>query len=535
MSEKEFKSSSELYNYVHDYIENRLTDNVGFLVSYGAKYCLSSDEYLFLGLKGGDFMLIYAEKGSMNFLKKGSGKSLSPRIIEEVMKAACLYDYYYEMIQRECAPRERCDPAAAPAARECAPREPEFELELVNIPGGSFMMGSPEWEGNEYEKPQHEVTIKPFLMGKYPVTQAQYEQVMGSNLSTFKGDDRPVTNVSWYDAVEFCKRLSKQTGKEYRLPSEAEWEYACRAGTTTKYYFGETIKSDLANYDGNVGQTTAIGKYQPNAFGLYDIHGNVWEWCQDDWHDNYEGAPTDGSAWLSSAGVQKVRRGGSWINNSAYCRSAIRYGNTRDSRSDIFGFRVVCENREPKFPVVTVPGIELELVNIPGGNFMMGSPEGEGYEDETPRHQVTVQPFCMGKYPITQEQYEKVMGKNPSHFKGDGRPVDSVSWNDAVEFCRKLSEQTGRRYRLPTEAEWEYACRAGTESKYSFGDIASPSDMNFDGNVGETTSVGSFPPNDFGLHDMHGLVWEWCQDDWHDSYEGAPEDGSAWISEKKIT
>ena len=217
-------------------------------------------------------------------------------------------------------------------------------LDMVYIPVGTFMMGSPEGEGENNEKPQHEVTVQAFYMGKYPITQAQYQQVMGKNPSNFQGNERPVETVSWDDAVEFCQRLSQQTGTEYRLPSEAEWEYACRAGTTTKYYFGDDITSDLANYSGNVDETTAVGKYPPNAFGLYDMHGNVWEWCQDDWHGDYKNAPTDGSAWVSGENSTKVLRGGSWVNLPGYCRSASRYFYyfRRVYRIDFVGFRVVC-------------------------------------------------------------------------------------------------------------------------------------------------------------------------------------------------
>ncbi len=218
----------------------------------------------------------------------------------------------------------------------------DVTLDMVYIPDGTFMMGSPEHEGRDSEKPQHEVTVSPFFMGKYPITQAQYQQVMGENPSNFKGDDRPVELVSWDDAVEFCQRLSQQTGAEYRLPTEAEWEYAARAGTTTKYYFGDDLTSDLANYDSNVDQTTAVGKYPPNAFGLYDMHGNVWEWCQDDWHDSYKNAPTDGSAWLTEFSSIKVIRGGSWGYNPYYCCSATRDIVTRDNRFFNIGFRVVC-------------------------------------------------------------------------------------------------------------------------------------------------------------------------------------------------
>jgi formylglycine-generating enzyme required for sulfatase activity len=184
-------------------------------------------------------------------------------------------------------------------------------LDMVYVPEGKFLMGSPDGEGRSNERPQHSVTVAAFHMGKYPVTQAQWKAVaalsqvkrlLKADPSGFKGDRRPVERVSWYDAVEFCDHLCAKTGKTYRLPSEAEWEYACRAGTTTPFSFGATLTTDLANYHGrytfaseNQGrsrkETTDVGSFAPSAFGLYDLHGNVWEWCADDWHDNYEAAP----------------------------------------------------------------------------------------------------------------------------------------------------------------------------------------------------------------------------------------------------
>ncbi|NEZ65750.1 formylglycine-generating enzyme family protein [Leptolyngbyaceae cyanobacterium CCMR0082] len=215
-------------------------------------------------------------------------------------------------------------------------------LELVLVPGGKFLMGSPEREEDDNDSPQHKVTISEFWMGKYPVTQAQYKAVTGKSPSRFKGDNLPVEQVDWCDAVEFCKRLSKKTGKSYRLLSEAEWEYACRAGTTTRYCFGDDLTEEQANFNGNIGKTSPVGTYPPNAFGLYDMHGNVWEWCQDHWHDSYDSAPTDGSAWIIGGDNDwRMLRGGSWYNSTVYCCSTCRSYNQPDVRIDTFGFRVV--------------------------------------------------------------------------------------------------------------------------------------------------------------------------------------------------
>lgn len=237
-------------------------------------------------------------------------------------------------------------------------------LEMVTIPSGTFLMGSPESEPERAkdEGPQHTVIIQPFFMGKFPVTQAQWQAVasfpkvnidLDPDPSYFKGANRPVEQVSWFEAIEFCARLSKAAGRKYRLPSEAQWEYACRAGTTTSFHFGETISPDLANYDGNYTyasgskgiyrrQTTEVGRFSANTFGLYDMHGNVREWCADHWHDSYEGAPTDGSVWLSeNENNYRMLRGGSWYLNPWNCRSASRNGYIPDDHHDNLGFRVV--------------------------------------------------------------------------------------------------------------------------------------------------------------------------------------------------
>ncbi|NCR10431.1 MAG: SUMF1/EgtB/PvdO family nonheme iron enzyme [Microcystis aeruginosa LG13-11] len=275
----------------------------------------------------------------------------------------------------------------------------DITLEMVAIPGGTFTMGSPAGEGDNDEKPQHQVTVPPFFMGKYPITQAQWQAIasrtdlkvkqdLDLKPAYFKdrpdSDRRPVEQISWRDAIEFCARLSKLSGREYRLPSEAEWEYACRAGTTTAFHFGETITTDLANYrgtdweiekkvyPGNYGrgpkgiyreETTPVGYFKvANDFGLYDMHGNVWEWCLDPWHDSYQDKTrTDSEVWdeeqseeqylldknnviqLLSDKRTRVLRGGSWDFNPRYCRSAYRIWNYPVYRYFInYGFRVVC-------------------------------------------------------------------------------------------------------------------------------------------------------------------------------------------------
>ena len=239
-----------------------------------------------------------------------------------------------------------------------------ISLEMIAIPGGKFWMGSPDGEGNDSERPRHEVTIAPFFMSKYPITQAQYHAVMGKNPSFLKekGEKRPVGRVCWHDAIAFCQELSSRgvhkvslkENRQFSLPSEAQWEYACRAGTETPFYFGETISTEQANYNGNYSygsgkkgtyreHATDVGTFPPNKFGLYDMHGNVWEWCADYWHDNYEDVSKDGSAWLiASNDSNRVLRGGSWVDYPRSCRSGFRIGSSPDDRYDFFGFRVVC-------------------------------------------------------------------------------------------------------------------------------------------------------------------------------------------------
>jgi formylglycine-generating enzyme required for sulfatase activity len=216
-------------------------------------------------------------------------------------------------------------------------------LEMIAIPNGKFWMGSPDGEGSDDEKPRHKVTIAPFFMSKTPITQAQYQALMNKNPSSFKGEKRPVEKVSWWDAIAFCEMLSKQCDRKITLPSEAQWEYACRAGTETPFYFGQTISTEQANHSFNKSSTSDVGIFPANKFGLYDMHGNVWEWCLDHWHGNYKGAPIDGSAWLTNdKNASRLLRGGSWFNYPDRCRSAYRARNSPDDLHNGISFRVVC-------------------------------------------------------------------------------------------------------------------------------------------------------------------------------------------------
>ncbi len=221
-------------------------------------------------------------------------------------------------------------------------------MKFVLIPAGEFDMGSPfEEKGrSDSESPVHKVKIQnSFYLGRSAVTQKQWNKIMDSNISHFKGEDRPVEMVSWEDVQKFITKLNETEGTDkYRLPSEAEWEYACRAGTKTKYFFGndESKLNEHVWYAGNSGSKThVVGQKKPNPWGLYDMNGNVWEWVQDEWHDNYNGAPFDGTTWEEESSLDRVSRGGSWYCNPEFCRSAGRFRRKLGSHFGNLGFRLL--------------------------------------------------------------------------------------------------------------------------------------------------------------------------------------------------
>ena len=299
-----------------------------------------------------------------NFAQNHPFSEEDDRMRQQAKERIAHWENYATPTPEPTATPRSCWESATPGAT-CA--EETTGMEFVFVPGGCFQMGSPKSEDGRYddEGPQHKVCLDGFWMGKYEVTQAQWETVMKNNPSNFKGANRPVEKVSWDDAQAFLKKLNanpphsplnqggSQGGWVFRLPSEAEWEYAARAGTTTPFFFGETISADQANYDGNYtygkgkkgvyrAQTTDVGSFPPNDFGLYDMHGNVWEWVADTYHENYKGAPNDGSVWGKLGDKKaKVLRGGGWVNHPYDCRSAYRLGYLPAYPDNHIGLRVV--------------------------------------------------------------------------------------------------------------------------------------------------------------------------------------------------
>ena len=420
-----------------------------------------------------------------------------------------------------------------PALRAGATKvNPKDGLTYVWIPPGTFQMGcSPgDHECNDDEKPPHQVTISSgFWMGQTEVTQEAYERVVGTNPSHFNvnGAKLPVETVDWINARDYCQAA------DMRLPTEAEWEYAARAGSKGSRY-GDLDR--IAWYGANSRvKTHEVGQKEPNAWSLYDMLGNLWEWVADWYAAQYSaGSTTDPRG--SSSGTARVMRGGTWFGDTQHYRASIRSRARASLRQNDIGFRcagnveslekVASLSTEKKeiapvtgAPKALLPGARkvnpkdgLTYVWIPPGTFQMGcSPaDSECAEDEKPRHQVTISNgFWMGQTEATQEAYERLLGTNPSRFKGAKLPVENIGWYDARGYCQAAG------MRLPTEAEWEYAARAGSNgSRYG--------DLNViawhSGNSGKQThEVGQKQPNSWGLYDMLGNVWEWVAG-WYTAY-----------------
>ena len=390
---------------------------------------------------------------------------------------------------------------------------------MVCVEGGTFTMGATEEQGSdayEWEKPAHEVTVSNFSIGKYEVTQREWKAVMGSNPSRFNGDNLPVENVSWEECQEFISKLNALTGKNFRLPTEAEWEYAARGGSKSQgyKYAGSNNLDDVAWYAGKYGEEThEVGKKSPNELGLYDMSGNVWEWCND-WAYEYSiDAQTDPQG--PTFGNRRVGRGGCWGSNDIYCRVAYRSDALPGTRLYNLGFRLVLEENEEVYGAVS--SLLSDMVYVEGGTYMMGATaeqESDANSDEKPTHRVTVSSFYIGKHEVTQELWKLIMGNNPSYHKGDKFPVEQVSHSDCQKFIRWLGYATGMEFRLPTEAEWEFAARGGNKSKgYKYAGSDNMDEVAwYEENTDESHEVCTKAPNELGIYDMSGNVYEWVYD-----------------------
>ena len=535
----------------------------------------------------------------------------------------------------------------------------DVPLEMVWIDPGTFLMGrySGEQDSFDRESPQHLVTLSSgFWMGRYELTKAQWMAVMGTtpwsgNSYVLEHPDSPATHVSWHDAQSFITAVNSLTGETFRLPSEAEWEYACRAHTTTRFYWGDdltyTAIGDYAwcsNNTWHVNEKYAhvVGQRLPNTFGLYDMSGNVDEWCNDR-YGNYASDPVTNPTGPAS-GPDCVIRGCGWLGSGRQHRSAFRgkvlpwefahsvgfrlagssggsgpnlatssdsislsqfnrsatvtignvgegtlswtstsndssvwtnpsgyTGNSQlvtvcaDDFSESHTAQVTFTNSDNAadwevvdvsvvgtgggpYETIMLPGdVPLVMAWIPAGTFMMGRypDEQDGYDREDPQHPVTLSSgFWMGEYELTKAQWTAVMGTTP--WSGEDYVLDDpdspavyVSWDDAQAFITALNSLAGKTFRLPSEAEWEHACRAGTTERFYWGDDPSYTAIGdyawWYGNTHNVNEkyahvVGQKLANTFGLYDMSGNVTEWCQDWYHSSYAGAPDDGSAWES-----
>ena len=418
--------------------------------------------------------------------------------------------------------------------RLCLSTEPSFTVngvsfEMVEVEGGTFTMGATAEQTGVFgdEKPTHQVTLPSYYIGKTEVTQELWQAVMGSNPSNFTGTNLPVEKVSWDDCKTFIAKLNALTGKNFRLPTEAEWEYAARGGNKSRgyKYCGSNTLSDVAWYvDNSDNKTHPVAAKTPNELGIYDMSGNVLEWCNDWYSSSYYTSESQTNPTGPDSGSSRVRRGGSWNYRENTCRVSYRGNTTPSFRYNYLGLRL-CLSADESF---TVNGVSFAMVPVAGGTFTMGATSEQGTNidsNEKPTHQVTLSSYMIGKTEVTQELWLAVMGSKPSYFRGDNLPVEQVSWDDCQKFITKLNALTGKNFRLPTEAEWEYAARGGNMSqgyKYSgsneIGDVAW-----YDNNSGNKThSVATKAPNELGIYDMSGNLWEWCSD-WYGSYSSTAQ------------
>ena len=394
-----------------------------------------------------------------------------------------------------------------------------LSINMMCVEGGTFTMGDSE--------NAHPVSLSNYSIGQTEVTQALWEAVMGTNPSANTANKQlPVTNISWYDCQEFIKKLNQQTGMCFRLPTEAEWEYAARGGQKSKgyTYAGSNDLKEVAWYNGNSGNTLhPVAQKKPNELGIYDMSGNVWEWCHD-WHAPY---PTThqynplGPEVGQIVGKRYLRvfRGGSYGYEAAYHQNAFRdiTGPEPNIGTANLGLRLVLSD-DVNFETVHVNDtLSFHMMNVNGDTFTMGD---DNISNASPAHQVTLSDYYIGETEVTQTLWKAVMGNVPTGNKNPSYPVGYVSYADCQDFIAKLNNLTGLHFQLPTEAEWEYAAMGGNKShNYIYSGSNTIDDVAWYDQNSENKlhHVGTKQPNELGIYDMSGNAWEWCAD-YHGKY-----------------
>ena len=422
---------------------------------------------------------------------------------------------------------------------------------MIYIEGGTFMMGD-DVDGYKDEEPVHSVTLSSFLIGETEVTQELWTAVMNNNpsYSSHIGSQKPVNKVSWNDCQEFIRRLNSLTGEQFRLPTEAEWEYAARGGNKSRHftYSGSDNADDVAWYKGNSDeQLQEVKKKKPNELGIYDMSGNAMEWCQDWYGETYYSSSPSVDPKGPSYGDQRVYRDGAFFHSMEW---SVRPGNRSHDTEDytLSGLTLRLAMTKAKggsaatttAPAATVAlsatqnsnlpagesktytagGVSFKMIKVQGGTFQMGPVDSDGGSQERPVHNVTLSTFMIGETEVTQELWEAVMGSNPSVKSNIGprKPVVSIDWNDCQVFIQRLNAMTGQHFRLPTEAEWEYAARGGNKThNYKFSGSDYPDEVAWYLNNSDNTlhNVKTKKANELGIYDMSGNAMEWCQD-WYD-------------------
>ena len=441
-------------------------------------------------------------------------------------------------------------------------RDPSLEVKTITVNGvsfnmikveaGTFTMGATaeQIETGDNEKPTHQVTLtRDYYMGETEVTQALWYAVMGQkpthdgyqwSSSLGLGDNYPAYYISWNDCQEFITKLNQLTGLTFRMPTEAEWEYAARGGhkkPIQTLYSGSNTFGDIAWYSGH--ESTffhEVAGRAANALGLYDMSGNVMEWCYDGYSQYSSEAQTDP---IVSIGSTRILRGGysheyGLMPYRVACRDHLDPWYTQYN----CGLRLALSVPDPNDKFVTANGVTFRMKLVEAGTFTMGATaeQTEANEDEKPAHQVTItKDYYMGETEVTQALWYAVMGQKPISFGsawtasyglGDNYPAYEISWNDCQEFITKLNQLTGLTFRLPTEAEWEYAARGGnkatTQTLYSGNNTNGYVAWYWDNSSSSTHAVAGKSANALGLYDMSGNVSEWCND-WYGSYSSGEQ------------